>query len=104
MTLIPNSSPGQQPNKWIIVNTLVLVLINLYLAIIIGTAEAKFGGDLFGLMVFAIGRAVLVPIAFVGVYSLSKKYRNNAARAKIMMWGSVIILISSLGGLARIGT
>ena len=103
MTLTPSSSQDQQPNKWIIINTIVLVCINLYLAFIIGTAEAKFGGDAFGLIVFAFGRAVIIPIAFVGMYSLSKKYRNNAARAKIMMWGSVIILISSMGGLARIG-
>lgn len=103
MTLTPNNPPGQHPSKWMIINTVVLIIINLYLAVIIGTAEAKFGGDLFGLIVFAFGRAVVVPIAFVGIYSISKKYRNNAARAKIMMWGSVIILISSMGGMAKLG-
>lgn len=103
MTLTPSNPQDQQPNKWMIINTVILIFINLYLAFIIGTAEAKFGGDMLGLIAFVVGRAVVVPVAFVGMYSLSKKYRNNAARAKIMMWGSVIILISSLGGLARIG-
>ncbi len=56
MTLTPNSPPGQQPNKWMIINTVVLIVINLYLAFVIGTAEAKFGGDLIGLFVFVYNK------------------------------------------------
>jgi hypothetical protein len=105
MKLDPNlaNPPHPKANKWIIANAIILILINLYLGFIIGTAEAKFGGDLFGLIAFVFGRAIIVPGAFVALYSISKKYRNNAARAKILMWGSVIILISSMGGLAKIG-
>ena len=80
----------------------VLIIVNLYLGFKIGSAQGKFGGELFGLITFALGRALVLPAIFVGVCSISKKYRNNAARTKIIMWGSVFVLISSIGGLAKL--
>lgn len=80
----------------------VLTIVNLYLGFKIGSAMGKFGGELLGVMAFALGRALLLPVVVVGVFSISKTYRNNAVRAKIVMWVSVFVLISSMGGLSKL--
>lgn len=97
----PDSKPGKI-NIGVATVAVVLTIVNFYLGFKIGSAQGKFGGDLSGIMIFALGRAVLLPVVFVGVCSLSKTYRNNASRAKIVMWVSVFVLISSLGGLSKL--
>jgi hypothetical protein len=104
--LTPNpETPDSKPtriNMGVATVAVVLVIVNFYLGFKIGSAQGKFGGELFGIMAFALGRAVLLPVVFVGVCSISKTYRNNAARVKIIMWVSVFVLISSMGGLSKL--
>ena len=98
-------TPGLKPakiNMGLATVAVVLIIVNLYPGFKIGSAQDKFAGDLLGLIVFASGRALVLPAIFIGVCSISKKYRNNAARTKIVMLGSVFVLISSIGGLAKL--
>jgi uncharacterized membrane protein len=79
------------PNTVFAVITILIILINLYLAFII--SQGSIG--------FIIGKVFALPIIIIGLFSFSKKSRNWKSRFNILFYTGLIILISSLGSLIQ---
>lgn len=96
---------GAEPPKasvLVICITVILVLINLFLAFVLGAAKGEFSGNIAGLVGYAMGSALMMPVIFVGIGSIWKRYRNKRSQTKILMWGSVLVLFSHIGNFANL--
>jgi NADH:ubiquinone oxidoreductase subunit 6 (subunit J) len=80
-----------KPNTIFAIITILIILINIYLAFII--SHGSIG--------FILGKVFALPLIFIGLFSFSKKSRNWKSRFNILFYTGLIILIGSLGSLVQ---
>lgn len=82
---------NSKPNTIFAIITILIILINLYLAFII--SQGSIG--------FILGKVFALPLIIIGLFSFSKKSRNWKSRFNILFYTGLIILISSFGSLIQ---
>jgi NADH:ubiquinone oxidoreductase subunit 6 (subunit J) len=82
---------NSKPNTIFAVITILIILINIYLAFIISQ----------GSIAFILGKVFVLPLIIIGLFSFSKKSRNWKSRFNILFYTGLVILIGSLGSLIQ---
>ena len=77
----------KKPNKIVVVISIILIIINSYLAYIIG--EGRIG--------FVLGYVLALPLTIIAISSIFKVYRNWKSRWIIILNTMLVTLLASFG-------
>jgi len=84
-----NTTEHSKPNVIFAIITILIILLNTFLAFSITGAS----------IAYIVGKIYFFPLAFIGIFSLSKKYRNWKSRFNVLFYTSLIVLIGLLGSI-----
>ncbi len=88
---IPIIVSEKQEKRTNIIFTIIIIFINIYFAFALNQDSIGF---LLGIIFF-------LPLIFIGLYSLLKKFKNLKSKFNILFYTELIILIGSLGSFIK---
>jgi hypothetical protein len=84
-----NTTEHSKPNIIFAIITIMIVLLNTFLSFSITGAS----------IAYIFGKVYFLPLAFIVIFSLSKKYRNWKSRFNVLFYTSLIVLIGLVGSI-----